>query len=518
MASTCAFASRRCSIPAVPPTALTVAVTGCPAADCPLSLAYTAVEAYADGTLAVGGVGTAGDLRFVTRYAYAVSSMFADAGRGLWALLPLLPALLAVLLLPGVAIAAWLLPRRNGPAFLRDPGTLAGLVLAFSVGFWPLLVLWCTTIGLRLTPTVVWWVCAALLAAAVGGWYRRGPLPRMQAPPGERGAGWALAAVILLVALTRLWEIRDLVAPVWVDATHHTYIAQLIAAQGGLPTYQPPGFLVSRFYYHFGFHADAAAFIWLGGLSAPRAVLILGQALNVGAVLALYGVAAVWGRRRWAGVAAVAIAGLLAYMPAYYVSWARYTQMAGLLMLAPLCLLSAELMRPAPRDRSVLAIAAVLLAGLVLVHYRVLAFYVTFWLCYAVWALWQPSEQRTRRLPAPAQAPQRMPLRQAVGALAGAAGVLALAALVVTLPWVWRFVRAVAPTVIGVPGALAADSSSTSFSTDLLQVGWTPALLIWAGLGARVGGRAPRMAPGLDGALGGALVSAGQSLRAGAAE
>ena len=468
------------------PYRMTVVVTGCPAGDCPLTLAYTAVEAYADGALTVGDLAPgglpAGDLRFVTRYGYAVSAMLADAGRGLWSLLSLLPALLAVLVLPGVALAAWLLPRRDAPPFLSDPGTLAGLILALSVGFWPLLVLWSTTIGLRLTPAVAWWVCAALLVAAVGGWYRRGPLPRPGVPPGERGAGWALAAVVLLVALTRLWEIRDLVAPVWVDAVHHTYIAQLIAAQGSLPHYQPPGFLVSQFYYHFGFHADAAALVWLGDLSAPRAVLILGQALNVGAVLALYGVTSVWGRRRWAGVVAVAIAGLLAYMPAYYVSWSRYTQMVGLLVLAPLCLLTAELMRSPGRRRGMLATAAALLAGLALVHYRVLAFYVAFWLCYAVWALFVPERSAQQSSEDARPAPTR---RRILVGLASTAGILALAALVLILPWIWRFVEAVAPTVVGVPGALAApDSYNTGFPADLLKVGWTQALLIWAGLGA----------------------------------
>ncbi len=167
-------------------------------------------------------------------------------------------------------------------------------------------------------------------------------------------------------------------------------------------------------------------------------------------------------------MAAVAIAGLLAYMPAYYVSWARYTQMTGLLVLAPLCLLTAELMQAERRRPWLLALTALLLAGLALVHYRVLAFYVTFWLCYAVWALWRPQwpaggcwgAGRYRRNPGAGGAGRHGALGVALCAGRGAHGD--------------RRAR----------GLGGHDSYNTSFSTDLLKVGWTPALLIWAGLGA----------------------------------
>jgi hypothetical protein len=383
---------------------------------------------------------------------------------------------------------------------LADRGALAGIVLALSVSFWPLLVLWSTTIGLRLTPAIAWWVCVALLAAAYAGWRRRGPLPRPATPPAERGAGLALAAIVSLVLLTRLLEMRALVAPVWVDAVHHTTIAQLMAAQGALPDYQPPSFLVSQFYYHFGFHADAAALIWLGSADAPRAVLVMGQMLNVGSVLALYGLAAAWARRRWAGVAAVAVAGLLAYMPAYYISWARYTQMAGLLLLAPLCLVTGELLRPGRRPPELHALVGLLLAGLAMVHYRVLAFYLTFWLCYPAIELWR--------------APRGTAWRQVWRVGAG----VALAALVLTAPWIWRFARAVLPWVVGVPGALAApESYGTDFPADLLQAYWTPHLLVAAGAGA-IWAAVRRPTPGSHHPLGGIVVRIGQSLCAGLAQ
>jgi hypothetical protein len=93
---------------------LTLAVTGCAVGECPLGLAYTSVEAYAGGALSLNGVATGGDLWFVTRYAYPVSAILADAGAALWRLLPLLPALVSVLVLRG-----WLWPSGCCPGRMR---------------------------------------------------------------------------------------------------------------------------------------------------------------------------------------------------------------------------------------------------------------------------------------------------------------------------------------------------------------------------------------------------------------
>src|SRR5690606_20020573 len=74
---------------------------------------------------------------------------------------------------------------------------------------------------------------------------------------------------------------------------------------------------------------------------------------------------------------------LIALMPAYFTTWGRYTQLFGLAML-PIALDAALewLQRPGFwRTRSQfgrLAIATLLGAGLVVVHYRVLVFYAAF--------------------------------------------------------------------------------------------------------------------------------------------
>ena len=235
----------------------------------------------------------------------------------------------------------------------------------------------------------------------------------------------ALAVVMLLVVVTRALQVRDLALPAWVDSVHHTMIVRLIADGGRVPASYHPYMPVDAFHYHFGFHAGAAALAWLSGLSADRAVLLFGQALNVLAPLAAYTMAWWIGRSRWGGVAAALVVGALCYMPAYYVTWGRYTQLAGLVMLPPLMLFTARALerrrgrhmgrgdRPvAPTGArqalwrlgaggSVLLLAALLIAGLVLTHYRVLVFYAVWAVPQGVLLLW-----RARGDPSPQPSPR----------------------------------------------------------------------------------------------------------------
>jgi hypothetical protein len=98
------------------PYRMTLAVTGCPAGDCPLTLAYTAVEAYAGGALSVDGVSTAGDLRFVTRYAYSSAPCWPT------------PAAAVVIVAAAAGPAGGVGPARPGPGRLAAaPPPGAGL-------------------------------------------------------------------------------------------------------------------------------------------------------------------------------------------------------------------------------------------------------------------------------------------------------------------------------------------------------------------------------------------------------
>lgn len=343
------------------------------------------------------------------------------------------------------------------------------MIIALSLALWPLLLLWTTTLGLRLNALRLWAIIALLLLVNVHtAWRRRGFAPFA----GQQWGGDVLAEVALVAILivgwgTRLLQIRHLAVPAWVDSVHHTLITQLIVETGRVPDSLSPYLPIDGFHYHFGFHASAAALAWLTGLPTHRAVLLYGQALNTLAGLSAYALAIAWARRRWAGVGAALVVTVLSYMPAYYVSWGRYTQLAGLLLLPPAALASIEYLSAEEDRRRFLIIPALLIAGLGLTHYRVIVFYLLLWPLLLPWFLW-----RRRAVPA------------GWAHLARSTGMLALLAGLVILPWLARFVWRVFPQVGAMYGGLEArEGTDTSFSDVLLRVGWTPLLLRLAASG-----------------------------------
>jgi len=169
---------------------------------------------------------------------------------------------------------------------------------------------------------------------------------------------------------------------------------------------------VTPFTYHFGFHTLALGYRWLTGLSSSDAILVLGQVLNGLAPLGVYVLALLATRRPWVGLGAAAIVGLISLFPGYYVSWGRYTQLSGLIILGPLLgllIANTEWSNGTDRQRDWAWIASlsILAAGLVYVHYRVVAFAVTFLVAAIivnkrfVWRIWLPAGVGTLLLAGP---------------------------------------------------------------------------------------------------------------------
>lgn len=186
----------------------------------------------------------------------------------------------------------------------------------------------------------------------------------------------ALWFVLALVIFTRFWVVRNLEGPMWGDGMQHTMIVQLLLDNGGLFNSWQPYASIETFTYHFGFHAVSAAFAWLTGLEARFATLWMGQIFNVLAIVTLIPLAD-WlsGGKRWAGVLAVLVAGLLSPMPMFYLNWGRYTQLAGQAILPVVVMLTWRwLDEPFRLSRRQLILGALLWAGLGLTHYRVLIF------------------------------------------------------------------------------------------------------------------------------------------------
>jgi hypothetical protein len=274
-------------------------------------------------------------------------------------------------LLPGWALLVLLW---RGPALTwPEQAALAGGV---GLALYPLLLLWTDLVGLHLGAGYAWGV--PLLAAAVLLWHYR----RLR--PGDVGAAWrgyigarehwadgALLLVLGAVFVARFLVLLPLDAPLWLDSLHHTTITALIVQNGGLFRSWVPYADMQSLTYHFGFHANAALFQWVTGLAPHRVTLWIGQLLNGLAVFALYPLALRLGRGRWAGVAAVLVAGLLVPMPMFYLNWGRYTQLAGQVILPAALVIIWVLLEQRERRWTMLALGALVLGGLALTHYRV---------------------------------------------------------------------------------------------------------------------------------------------------
>ena len=97
----------------------------------------------------------------------------------------------------------------------------------------------------------------------------------------------ALLIVLALIVFTRFWVIRSLDLPMGWDSYQHTMIAQLLVDHGGLFSSWQPYTDLTTFTYHFGFHIAVAVFDWITHMAMSKAVLWVGQLLNVLAVMAL---------------------------------------------------------------------------------------------------------------------------------------------------------------------------------------------------------------------------------------
>jgi hypothetical protein len=278
---------------------------------------------------------------------------------------------------------------------LSWPGK-TGLAAGVSLSLYPLLLLWARLVRLQPAALLAWlppllglglllWRSGARLST-------RGQWPSPTRNSREQNGGFqarrfhlkifwphlAFLAVALLVILTRLWPVRGLEMPMLGDSYQHSMITQLLLDNGGLFDSWQPYAELSTFTYHFGFHAAAAAFAWISRLPAPQAVLWTGQILNILAVLSLYPLAAKVGRNPWAGVAAVVLAGLLVPMPMSYVNWGRYTQLAGQAALPAAVYLLWEVLENKAGGRAGYWLTWIVLAGMALLHYRVLIFALIF--------------------------------------------------------------------------------------------------------------------------------------------
>ena len=287
-----------------------------------------------------------------------------------------------VLLLPGAALLAWL-PRdssRQGAAS-RDPVAWLADAAALSCAVTAVGGLWLFVAGWRVgAPVVIAVYAACLLALGVAAIRHsfRWPAPRQWLP-----AIFALAFIAVLVAW-RLYQARGLALPAWTDSVQHALIVRKILEYGGVPPDLSP-YLAVPFYYHFDFHLITALFAFVSGLSPDQAVLWFGQVINAFVSISVYRAALAFqealpgpedGRQpglpaAWTAALAALLVEFALQMPAYYLTWGRYTLLTGLVLLGPALAAAVEIGRGV-RRWDAWARLALLVAGAFLAHYFVL--------------------------------------------------------------------------------------------------------------------------------------------------
>ncbi len=307
--------------------------------------------------------------------------------------LPAFLLYLALLVLPGLA----LLRLAGGRDLLRsaDLWVHAGLAAGLGLALQPLIYLWASTLGIPAGAGLQWTLLILSTAYLIASVTRDVANERKAEPdesPLQRGlsrvqaglrqpANLALLLLLFFLAASRLWVLRELSLPMFGDSLHHSMILRLFALQEGLPHDWRPFAELSTFSYHFGLHAAGASLAGIAEIPAPRALLVSGQALMWAQALTAYALVAGWTGRRWAGLGAALAAGGLSTMPAFYLNWGRYTQLAGQVLL-PAALLattwaagrSLDPRRSSQwrsKDWRMAALAAILVAGMALTHYIV---------------------------------------------------------------------------------------------------------------------------------------------------
>lgn len=281
--------------------------------------------------------------------------------------------LTAVLLipLPGALLLTWRPPK--WPLTVRW-----GVSWAAGIALWPLIWGALTLLGGRWTTTMLWviilvgWVFWLLVN------YRNG-FSWTWRVPGTFKEPLALLLLLSIIFCLRLIAIRDVATLPWVDASRHALITTIMNSSGQMLTSYRPLLAVDFAPYHYGLHTlTAGVAILLPGAALTDILPAVMQLLSTIICLAVFSGSWLLTGRRSIGWLAAFLIGVPFFFPAYYTTWGRLTQLAGLIIMAVLLGITWRLRsRVHLFPRQVLFIA--LTAGLFFVHARVFMIFVPFW-------------------------------------------------------------------------------------------------------------------------------------------
>jgi hypothetical protein len=286
-----------------------------------------------------------------------------------------------VLILPGLALSLILKEQNN------DVLELLADAVGLSIALVALVALWAYIVGFQfsIVSLAIGYVSIGLFTLIVMKSRVKG------------GKNWLIFfAPLLLVAgllAWRFYQASDLLLPAWVDSIHHVLVIKMILENGGIPNTLEP-YLPVPFYYHFGFHALTSMFAFINNLPAEEAVLLLGQVINAAVALSIYRLGlAIWDDWRRAGLAALLV-GFVSTMPAYYVSWGRYTLLTGLVLLPLAMAVALDIFQKGGSIRRLFHLA-LLTAGLLLSHYFAAVLLAVFLVILGTQTLYQDIRKQT---------------------------------------------------------------------------------------------------------------------------
>lgn len=390
----------------------------------------------------------------------------------------LLAVCAALYLAPGYAILQWLWPATARPL---HPAERFAFALGIGIALPPVLLYAAHLIGVTWSAGATWlYIIVAVIALVAPLIY---PLIKHSVAPQVRlRIRWEfvlLLGMTLLALAVQLYMVNGLRAGMFGDSVHHTLMVRLLLERGGLFSSWEPYAPLTTFTYHFGFHSNAAFYAWLTGVPATLSTLIIGQVLNAATVplvfvftsRALHGL----GKGRWplaliAGLWAAAFAGFANLMPAFYVNWGRYTQLAGQLILMALAVAWFELIEASWRETlrrlaPLITLTALLTASLMLTHYIVLMFAVVIVGAYFLAAIFREGNWR-------GAAKMLVP-----------AAIASLIALAFAFPWIQNtltsgLVRNTATMASGAAGARQSAAAALTSITPLFIRPWLLALAV----------------------------------------
>lgn len=336
-----------------------------------LSLWGYSAAVWPGGQLINGGDAQA--LRMTTRYAFQWSTAFSEIGNMLGRFGGTIITLLLYLPLPGALMLSF------APVF-KKWGPTVRLALGFALGasVWPLIWMWLTVLGFQFSAPILWGLLIVGWAAVIFQQVRQ----QVRTKSGLLASAelWLMMFFMLFIFLLRLLAVRDQAFLPWVDSSRHALITAIMRDSGQFLTTYEPYLPVNWSGYHYGFHTfSAGVAIMLGErVGLPDLLLATMQLLSTLVCLAVYAAGTLLTGRRAIGWIAAFMVGLPFLFPAYYSTWGRLTQISGMLVLPLLIGLLVHLSWGKPGRNMMIAVLAVLAAGLFLLHARLFFYFIPF--------------------------------------------------------------------------------------------------------------------------------------------